>query len=205
MVWKGENMKTLIAIPCMDMMHTMFVRSLLGMGIVGECEITFSMSSLVYDARNTLALKAINEKFDRVLWLDSDMTFRPDLFTKLSEHLDNGLEFVSGLYMTRKPKYKPCLFKSIGPGKADFMLEYPKDQLFEIVGCGFGCVMMTTDLIREVGDKFGYPFSPLMGIGEDLTFCHYVGKLGKKLYCDSRLKLGHVGFMEITEETFLKG
>lgn len=198
-------MKTLIAVPCMDMMHTQFVRSLLGMGISGECEINFCTSSLIYDSRNTLAQKALNDDFDRVLWLDSDMTFSPDMFAKLSADIDDGCEMVCGLYMTRKEKIKPCIYSEIGPGNAKTMFDYPKDSLFEIAGCGFGAVMMTTKLIDEVGEKFGYPFSPVQGMGEDITFCYYVKMLGKKIYCDSRIKLGHIGFKEITEETYMKG
>ena len=48
-------MKTLIAIPCMDMIHADFVRSLLSMEINGQAQYTFAQSSLIYDARNQLA------------------------------------------------------------------------------------------------------------------------------------------------------
>ena len=57
-------MKTLVAIPCMDMVNTLFMRSLLGMRRTGKTEFGIACSSLVYDARNTLARKAIVEKFD---------------------------------------------------------------------------------------------------------------------------------------------
>ena len=35
-------MRTLIAIPCMDMVHTEFMRSCIGMGLSGEVQYTFS-------------------------------------------------------------------------------------------------------------------------------------------------------------------
>jgi hypothetical protein len=62
--------------------------------------------------------------------------------------------------------------------------------------------MMTTELVNKVGDRFGYPFSPEMGFGEDLSFCWRVKQLGIPMYCDSRVKVGHVGMGTISEETY---
>lgn len=197
-------MKTLIAIPCMDMIQTQFVRSLLSLRITGECQISFGVGSLVYDSRNQLAGKAINEGFDRVLWLDSDMTFGPDLMERLSQRLDEGREFVSGLYFRRKKPLLPCLFSAVAPEGpvAEPIEAYEPDSVFQIAGAGFGAVMMTTDLIRRVGEKYGYPFSPVIALAEDLSFCWRAGQLGAALWCDSSIKLGHVGYFEITEDTY---
>lgn len=95
-------MKTMVAIPCMDMMHTDFVISLTGIRSDGGLKMVYCASSLVYDARNSLARRAILEGYDRVLWLDSDMKFGPDLLLQLSADLDEGRDMVSGLYVSRK-------------------------------------------------------------------------------------------------------
>lgn len=202
-------MRTLIAIPCMDMMHTPFVMSLTGLQVKGEIKFAYSASSLVYDSRNGLARKAICERFDRVLWLDSDMRFSPDLFRKLSDDLDEGRDFVSGLYFTRKPPYKPVIFKKAGYEQinngvkpiAEAYYEYPKDSVFEVEAAGFGGVMMNTSLLAEVEKNFGLPFSPIMGFGEDISFCLRVKELGKKMYCDSSVKMGHVGQFVYDEDS----
>ena len=199
-------MKTLIAVPCMDMVHTPFVCALLSQPpLEGETEIRFGANSLIYDTRNQLAEYAVKRGFDRVLWLDSDMTFKPDFSHRLAAHLDAGLEFVTGLYMTRKKPIKPTIFKTLtaDPPTVECFEEYPKDQLFEIAACGFGGVMMTTDLIRKVAEAYGLPFSPILGVGEDLSFCLRATMLGAKLYCDSSIKMGHVGFREYTEDSYL--
>ena len=202
-------MRTLIAIPCMDMMHTPFVISLTGLQVKGEIKFAYSASSLVYDSRNGLARKAICERFDRVLWLDSDMQFSPDLFRKLSDDLDEGRDFVSGLYFTRKQPYKPVIFKKAGYEQVDngvkpiaeAYYEYPKDSVFEVEAAGFGGVMMNTSLLSEVEKNFGLPFSPIMGFGEDISFCLRVKELGKKMYCDSSVKMGHVGQFVYDEDS----
>lgn len=207
-------MKTLIALPCMDMVHTVFMKSLMGMNRVGQTGFAFSCSSLVYDARNTLAKQAVIEGYDRVLWLDSDMDFEPDLLEKLSADMDEGRELVSGLYFKRKAPIKPVIYKSLGYYKnedesgvtpvAVSYEDYPKDSIFPIAACGFGGCLVSTDLIKRVGDKFGLPFSPIMGFGEDLSFCSRVTDLGVEMFCDSRVKMGHVGLGSITEEVYLQ-
>ena len=207
-------MKTLVALPCMDMVHTVFMKSLLGMDRVGTCGFAFSCSSLIYDARNTLAKQAVTEGYDRVLWLDSDMDFQPDLLKRLSEDMDEGRDLVTGLYFKRKAPVKPVVYKSLGYYKepnenavtpvAVSYDDYPQDSIFPIAGCGFGGCLVSVDLIKRVGDKFGLPFSPIMGFGEDLSFCSRATQLGVELFCDSRIKMGHVGLGTITEEIYLQ-
>lgn len=207
-------MRTLIALPCMDMVHTVFLKALMGMDRVGDTHFSISCSSLVYDARNTLAKQAVIEGFDRVLWLDSDMDFSPDLLKRLSADMDEGREMVSGLYFKRKAPVKPVIYKDLGfwrDKEKDEVTpiaipyeDYPKDDIFTIAGCGFGGCLVSVDLIKRVGDKFGLPFSPLMGFGEDLSFCSRVSQLGVEMYCDSRVKMGHVGLGTITEETYFQ-
>jgi hypothetical protein len=196
-------MKTLVAIPSMDTVPVGFVQSLMNMRRVGDVEDGWICSSLIYNARNELAMRAIEGGFDRMLWLDSDQTFEPDFMERLSAHLDNGYEMVSGLYFTRKPPHKPTIFKTcgierIGEGllspTADCYVDYPKDSLFEIAACGFGGVMLTVDLLKRVREKLGkLPFSPVLGFGEDLSFCMRVREVDGHIYCDSGAKMGHIG------------
>lgn len=207
-------MKTLIAIPCMDMVHTSFLRCLLGLRKTGDVKYSITSSSLVYDARNTLARHAVEGGFDRILWLDSDMEFEADMMERLSADMDEGLDFVCGLYFRRKPPVKPVIYRELGlyksesgevtPGALPYE-DYPRDELFEIAAAGFGGVMMTVDLVRKVTEKFGLPFSPMLGFGEDLTFCAHVQQVGAKMHCDSRVKFGHIGLGAITEDIYLAG
>ena len=205
-------MKTLVAIPCMDMVPTRFLFSCLNLRTDENVEFSLTESSLVYDSRNQLSKKAIEEGFERILWLDSDMVFKPDLFERLSERLDAGYQMVSGLYFKRKQPICPVLYKECGAyekdGKHTVYVttydDYPKDSLFEIAACGFGGVMMTTDIVKQVAEKFGLPFSPILGFGEDLSFCCKVARLGIKMYCDSAVKLGHVGYKTFDESDYLR-
>ena len=203
-------MRTLIAVPCMDTVHTVFFTSMMNLHKPEGTEIAVSCSSLVYTARNLLAKKAIDEGFDRVLWLDSDMVFDADLLDRLSEDMDKGLQYVCGLFFTRKNPIRPCIYKYLGNRKnengedttaADHFTDYPREQVFPVEGSGFATVMMTTDLIRKCGPS---PFFPVMGFGEDFTFCLRAREAGATLWCDSRIKVDHCGINLINEEIFLK-
>ena len=85
-------MKTLIAIPTMDQVAAEFAYSLAAMNKVGDCVLGFEISSLIYDARNTLTRKAVNAEADYILWIDSDMVFGQDLMERLMADIEGSYE-----------------------------------------------------------------------------------------------------------------
>lgn len=203
-------MKTLIAIPCMSMVHTEFMASLMNLRKAPDTSYVPHINSLVYDSRNVLTATALNNGYDRVLWLDSDMKFEPDLMERLSADMDTGLDFVSGLYFTRRLPSYPVIYSSVSYETGDAVRasavpykDYPRDSLFEIEGSGFGGVMTSCAMLKRVWEKYGAPFDPLPHMGEDLSFCWRLKQMGGKMYCDSRVKLGHVGTMVYDEAVYL--
>lgn len=198
-------MKTLIAIPCMETLETEFVKCLFRLKPVGDVKIEFLSGSLVYAGREKLVDKAIEEGFDYILWLDSDMIFEPDLMEKL---FATGKDFVTGLYFTRKMPWLPVIFKKIDVtfGKqptSEQYVDYPKEDVFEVDACGFGAVLMKTDVAIEVVKKFHTAFTPMLGAGEDIAFCLRCKELGIPMYCNSSVKLGHITRVVSNEASYL--
>lgn len=200
--------KILIAVPCMDMVHATFAQSLASLNKVGQCAVAFNACSLIYDSRNKLAAKAMKDEFDYVLWLDSDMVFSPDILEKL---VADDKDIVSGLYFRRSHPYSPVIYKDseLKDGRlvwSDYT-DYPKEELFKVAGAGFGCVLMKTDVIFDMAGKFGDWFTPLYSSGEDLAFCYRARELGYEIWCDSRIRCGHMSHQMITEDFYeaLKG
>lgn len=203
--------RTLIAVPCFDMVHTDFVDSFLALDRPEGTVHTFIKNTLIYNARNAIAQNAIKHGFDRVLWVDSDMILPPDALVTLANDLDAGYEYVSGLYFMRATPTLPVIYSDVlwrvkedgwvETGRTHYQ-DYPKG-LFEIAGSGFGCVMTSVDLLKRLVDKYGAPFTPLMGMGEDLAFCWRVSQIGAKMYCDSRVKCGHIGQKVFTEVDYI--
>ena len=197
----------------MDMMHSAFVRCLCKMKKIGEVEYGIISGSLIYDARNELAKRAMDENFDFVLWLDSDMVFNPDLMERLMTDMENRM-MVSGIYYKRVPLHTPVIFETCQINRlpdggldpeAEAYARYPEHQIFPIAACGFGSVMMRTELIRRVTEKLGpWPFMPAGGFGEDLSFCMRVRNIGETIYADSDIQLGHIGQRIFGETESLK-
>lgn len=199
-------MRILVAIPCMDMIDTDFAQSLVQLQPAGEMQIAFLPGSLVYVAREMLAEQALKLKADYVLWLDSDMVFNPGLLEDLLAH---DKDIVCGLYFRRRPPFTPVIYSEIKYGteisdyKHQEYLDYPLNSLFEVQACGFGAVLMKTEVIQKVQERYGATFEPMRGFGEDLSFCIRARQCGYKIWCDSKIKIGHVTRSLANEETYL--
>ncbi|MBR2653961.1 MAG: hypothetical protein IKD59_05330 [Lachnospiraceae bacterium] len=198
-------MKIMICVPCMDQVPAQFAQSLATLNKVEECSIAFQMGSLIYNARNYLATMAIKNEIDYVLWLDSDMTFPPDLLQRLYEDRDKG-DIITGIYYRRVAPYRPVLFDHLvitddGGCEWTNLDEYP-EGLFEIEGCGFGCVFMPTNIFMDVANKFGNMFSPIGGVGEDLSFCWRARQCGYNIVADSSIQCGHVGHYTVDKQFY---
>lgn len=198
-------MKTLIAMPCMETMPTRTVTSLVSMERVGATALSFTVGSLIYESRNEHAAMAINEGYDRVLWIDSDMRFDSDMMIRFAEDMDKGLDFVCGLAFKRQLPLLPVIYKSLEYEetptelKVDAQpwdLDIPDNRLFQVQAAGFGACMVSTRMLKDLWERFGPPFCPINKLGEDLAFCLRAKRAGYKLYCDSRVKLGHIGPIE---------
>lgn len=195
-------MRTLIAIPCMDMVQTLFMTSLLSLRRHENDSVTVCTHSLIYDARNILAQKAVAGGYDAILWLDSDMVFGPDLLERLTADLTGEVDLVCATYFTRKNPVRICAYGALEQtdegARAVSIAEIP-EGLTEIAGCGFGAVLMRTEMLRQLDPM---PFTPIYGWGEDLSFCIRAREAGFRLWCDGRVKVGHAGISIIDESTW---
>ena len=199
-------MKILIAVPCMDQVPFTFAQSLSTLEKIGECKLAMKSGSLIYTSRNSLAMMAIQMDADFVFWLDSDMVFKSDTLVRMMDTLKkNDLDILTGLYFRRVPPYSPVLFDKLEQnGEITEFSEFNKipDELFEVGGCGFGCVLMKTDVFFDVQSKFGNMFAPRGNNGEDVAFCIRARECGYKIYCDPSIVCGHVGYSVIDDQFY---
>ena len=199
-------MKVFIAFPCMDTLSAKFAQCLVN--LVNhkrdfDVEVGFHIGSLVYDSRNKLAERAINSDADYVLWLDSDMTFVPDTLDMMLDTLKtNNYEVLTGMYFRRRPPFTPTLFEELRilpTGTVTKEFDEIPDEIFEVAGCGFGCVLMSTDVLMSVQGKHRQMFHPLNNGGEDLSFCWRARNCGYKIMCDPEIVCGHVGYAVVND------
>ena len=195
------SMKLMIAGPTNDYVHADFVISLVKLtqelhrkGISHKVEIL--PGTLVYIARNRLAQKAVNEHFTHVLWLDSDMVFNEQVVDDL---MDCGKEFVCGAFVSRRPPYGPCVYSSIKQYEITKVEHFGKEP-FRVDGCGFACVLTTTELLMAVMQRFGNCFTPTEYYGEDLAFCWRVKNIGREIWCEPTVRPGHIAHIPVYAE-----
>lgn len=189
-------MKILIAIPAFDYIHTEFAKSLTALiqrlyqdGV--QADVKFITGTLVYAARDRLASHAIQNNYSHVLWLDSDMVFDDELLYDLQfAHKD----FVSGIARARRSPYCSCLFSDLQ--RIQRIEEYPTDT-FRVAGCGFACVLIKTDILRAVKERYNTCFLPMSDLGEDLAFCQRASELGYPIWAEPAAKVGHIGHLII--------
>lgn len=190
----------------MDQVAAPFAQSLASLNKEGECMISMIIGSLIYESRNTIAKQAIKLETDYVMWFDSDMIFPQDTLSRMLKHMEDGRDIVSGLYFRRRTPYTPVLFKSMSydgtKGAWEGYDDYPEDEIFEIGGCGFGCVMVRTSVLLAMGLEKKNWFEPMGNFGEDLSFCLRARELGFKIWCDPTIKCGHVGQVIVDENVF---
>ncbi len=194
--------KLLVAIPTLDFVHSAFVESLVKLQkrLSLECvdyEVCIISGTLVYVARDKLACEAINSDYTHVLWLDSDMVFQPDIYTDL---LDTGKDFVTGIYHARRPGHQSCIFKRCDDlDHLERFQEYPRET-FEIGGCGFGCVLIKTEILKAVQYNYKTCFLPKAQFGEDIAFCNRARAMGFKIWCEPTVQCGHIGHITVYPE-----
>lgn len=205
-----DDKKILIAVPCMDMVSARFAQSLTTLKKNGRCIVSFLIGSLIYDSRNRLAAMALEIEADYILWLDSDMVFPPDTLDRMLKVMDEHpeVDVLSGLYFRRCAPFTPVLFSKLEIGEdGNLVFEDQKDlpdELFEIAGCGFGGVLMRTEMLLDMAaaEGGGVWFTPLANAGEDCAFCIRARRNGYKVYCDPTIEMGHMGYAPITRDFY---
>ena len=193
--------KVLISIPCRDQISVKFIEHLMNLIKPCECMYRFGTSGLVFDARDEACSVALSGKYTHVLFIDSDMYFEPNALIKA---LERKTDVLTGLYFKRKGNHEPVLYKAIGQrqynengavkfhGYAEIETDLNRDY-FPVEGCGFGFVLVKTDVLKKMHETNVSWFEPIPGMGEDLSFCERLKPLNIPIMCDTTITLGHYG------------
>jgi GT2 family glycosyltransferase len=142
--------------------------------------------------RNAIAKAALEHDCTHILFIDDDQAFEKDALTKLLVHSDKDV--VSALYLMRNFPHYALAFDELRPnGYCKHMFLTPDKQgLVEVVNCGFGFVLIKTDVFRALEQ-------PWVRLGEldkdgwcdDIGFFNRVQEAGFKIYCDLSICIGH--------------
>ncbi len=147
--------------------------------------------------RNMIIEAAIQHDCTHILFLDDDMAYPADTLNKLLAH---NKDAVTGLYLSRAYPHQPLIFDDFDDeGKALFSyLTETTPPLKKVVAAGFGCVLIKVEALKQME-------KPWVRLGEldaqewcdDIGFWWRYYKAGLKLYCDTTVRVGHIGTVSI--------
>lgn len=198
-----QTTNTMLCLPCMDTFPTETVKSLMGLQRYADTVLAWGQGTLIHIAREQLAESAMNAMPEDgwTLWIDSDMTFPPDLLSRMIDTAEKNRYWILGtVCYRRRPPYTPVLFKELeidprtcGCSKLEQMMPPSDTEPFEVAAIGMACVLIHTRVFREVRQKFGNNFHPIGYNSEDTSFMWKARKCGFKIFVDPSLNIGHVG------------
>lgn len=184
-------MKILIAMPCSKYIETECVVSLFGVEkIDAEYELYVPKGYSVDMSRNIASRYAVDNNFDYIFWVDTDMILPEDALTKMFSH---GKDFVSGVYSYKFIGNKNAVAKRLIDGVyEDISIKEIQESkgIVEVDGVGFGCVLMKVDMLKKIDFPW---FIYTEGMGEDIFFCRKAQEKGYKIYLDTDVICGHIG------------
>jgi glycosyltransferase involved in cell wall biosynthesis len=197
-IFKNRNKKSiLIAIPtakniCADTFKSIYEQyipkgySVYYQHFYGYC---------IDQVRNLIAHYAISNGFDYLFCVDYDISFPSDTLAKLLAH-DKSI--VTGLYIQRIPgEHNLELYRRMpNGGHLRLTLDSLVGALEPIDGCGLGCCLIKTEVLKEVGyPQFTYHHALEMKdtLSEDVDFCNKARDKGFDIWADTTITCRHHG------------
>jgi len=186
--------KICFAIPCMGTIRIETMLSIIDIFSVTNQDFYFAYRTGCYIEQNRTELirSAIENKCNKIFFLDADMMVEGGVINKLLAHQK---PVVGAAYNARSvPLYSNVKMKDEN-GKFAAFSELPTG-LFKADGVPTGCMLIDIPTIQKVP----YPWFDLtyfedgkLELGEDIYFCEKLHQYGIETWCDPTIKIGHIG------------
>lgn len=134
-----------------------------------------------------------------IMTLEEDNVPPPDGLLKLYESMEE-FDVVGGLYWTKGENGQPMIYGDPKSNEMSFIPQVPiPETVQECNGLGMGFNLYKLDIFRDPRVPRPYfktlqEFTPGVGVrgySQDLYFYENIRKLGYKVACDTRIKVGH--------------
>ena len=193
--------KVLIAIPTARYIESETFKCIFDLEIPGDCEVDFQYfyGYRVDQVRNLIADWAI-KGYTHLFSVDHDVTFPRDTLKKLLNH---DVDLVCGIYRQRMEPEAIEVYRLDG-SRSSYAELRSQGDLVQIGGCGFGCVLVKSEVFTKVGyPQFEYhvALDHANTFSEDNDFCRKANQNGFRLYCDTTITCGHIGSVTFNVDT----
>ena len=200
-----KDLSTICVIPTRGMIHYRVVQSWMSlMTPMNQKFIRIFVAGLeVGDAYNSAVEMILANpelsKWKYILTMEEDNMPSPDALLKLYENMDK-VDVVGGLYWTKGESGQPMIYGNPQTIPLSFAPQMPLvDQLQICNGLGMGFNLFKLDIFKD--SKIPKPYFKTCqehtpGVGtkvmtQDLYFFENIHRLGYKVACDTRVKVGH--------------
>jgi len=192
-------MKTiLIAVPTTQFIEAQTFKSIYDLEIPDGYLVDFVpfVDDDIEYVRNQITNYAIQNTCDYLFAVDSDIAFPPDTLKRLLSH---NVSMVSGVYIQRIPGRHTI--EIMRKNQYGGVTHVPYDEirgqgLVPIDGCGFGCVLIKSDVFNAIPyPHFVYKsaINHANTISEDVYFCRQVRDRGIDIWADTNILCEHIG------------
>jgi len=192
-----------------SLINTVKLSALKGVEIV---PVYMSYDSLVQRARNDLVRLAIEEKFDYLIFIDSDEEWNPEWIFKLIAYKED----VVGATVVKKSDQIAFNVKALETG-----LKQQQNGLMEVECVGTGFLKISLNALKKVWDispkyfnedrkcRMVFDVQIVNGdlVSEDNVFCKKWRSLGGKVFIDPAMTCNHIGVKKYQGNflNFIKG
>ena len=200
-----KDVSTVIIIPTRGMIHCKVVGAWWNLMTSMNQKSTkvFAVGMEVGDAYNNMIEQILaNPEFSKwkyILTMEEDNLPPPDGLLKLYESMDT-YDAVGGLYWTKGENGQPMIYGDPKDAEMNFRPQPPAEDVQECNGLGMGFTLFKMDIFKD--ERVPRPwfktvqeYSPEKGVQlgtQDLYFFGNIRKLGYRVACDTRVKVGHL-------------
>lgn len=197
--------KILVAVPTLRYIEPETFKSIYDLDVPEGFELEFKpfVGDQIDQVRNLIAEWA--KRYDYLFSVDSDIVLPKNT---LKNFLAANKPIISGLYIQRIQNTHTLEVYMDTPngGTTNIPYDLIKDKgIVEIAGCGFGCVLVNSDVLRNIPyPHFEYhvALDHRNTVSEDTDFCMKARKAGYTIWADSSIMCNHIGnYTYMVEDT----
>lgn len=148
----------------------------------------FEIGTYLHQMRNEIVYGAIKNGSDYLMFIDSDLIFPQDGILNLLAH---NKDVIGGCYNIRSlPKRG-----TVKGFKNGIICEHEMSkELEKVYAIPTGFMLIKLSAIRYMAHPFDFGrFEDGTFIGEDINFCKRLNEMGKEVWCDGSIPIGHIG------------
>ena len=164
--------------------------------------------SAIDQGRCVMAQQAIDQDYEHIFWIDSDVGFNPsDVYRIINTSIREKLPFITATYSV---KGWPALTTKFHD-KIDEVILGEGGNLYEIEYGATGFMYTHVSVYDDIKDRYKLTpvniwggqykvhawFLPMIieddYVGEDFAFCYRSRMSGITIYCDTTIRLSHIG------------